>query len=174
MSTNYTNADGLALRIGGASPTTYNAGVSSEGNYPIRTVWVDFDYANYPTYDADANNDGTKDSFSGMTPAIPARAVITRAFLVVKAAFTGGGAGAGLNVGIRTKAGAEIDDDGIFTAAGTGALAGLTAGAVVVGDGALATNDAIGSADGYIKVTPNVTLTAGSGRLVVEYIVPRP
>lgn len=173
MPANYTNADGLSLRIGGVSPTTYNAGISSDVNYPISTIWVDFDYANYPTFDADANNDGTLDSFSGMTPAIPARAVVTRVYLLVKAAFTGGTA-TGIDIGFTQKDGTAIDADGLFTAAGTGAVAGLTAGAVVIGDGALATNDAVGANNAYIKVTPNGTLTAGTGRLVVEYIEPRP
>lgn len=167
----YTNADGLTIRMGGVSPLTTNVGEPSNTGSAVKTMYVDFDYENYPDFDKDANNDGTLDSFTGHTPAIPARSVITRCFLQIKDAVTGGTA-TGIDIGLYVKAGTAVDADGLFTAAGTGAVAGMTAGAVLVGGGALATNDAIGSAAAYIKFLPNGTLTAGSGRIVVEYIPP--
>lgn len=174
MPNNYTNADGLALRIGGASPLTYGVGESSNRGSVHKTMYIDFDYANYPNYDKDANNDGTMDSFSGQTPAIPAGATVHRAFMQVKAAVTGGTA-TGIDIGLYTKAGVAIDADGIAAAAGAGGvLSGLTANTTVVCAGALASNDNIGTADAYIKFTPNGTLTAGTGRLVIEYIPGKP
>ena len=168
----WTNADGLTVRMGGENPTTYNVGEAKNSGTVVKEVFIDFDYQNYPNYDKDANNDGTKDSFTGKTPALKAGSTIHRAFIQVKAAITGGTA-TGIDIGLYTKAGAAISANGIATAAGQGALAGLTANTTVVCAGALATNDNIGTADAYIKFTPNGTLTAGSGRLVIEYIEPR-
>lgn len=170
----YTNADGLTIRMGGESPLTYNAGVPSNSGSVIKTMFIDFDYANYPNFDKDANNDGTKDSFTGQTPAIPAGATIHRAFMQIKAAVTGGTA-TGIDIGLYTKAGATIDADGIAAAAGAGGvLSGLTANTTVVCAGAYASNDNVGTADAYVKFTPNGTLTAGTGRLVIEYIPGNP
>jgi hypothetical protein len=158
--------------MGGVSPLTSNVGSPSNTGAAVKTMYVDFDYANYPNFDKDANNDGTLDSFTGQTPAIPARSIITRCFLQIKDEVTGGTA-TGIDIGLYVKAGTAIDADGLFTAAGGGVLSGLTAGAVIVGAGALATNDSVGADDAYIKFLPNGTLTAGSGRIVVEYIPPK-
>lgn len=165
----WTNSDGLTVRMGGENPVTYNVGEPRNSGDIVKSMFIDFDYVNYPNYDKDANNDGTKDSFTGHTPEIPAGSTIHRAYIQVKAAITGGTA-TGIDIGLYNKAGTAIDADGLATAAGAGALAGLTANTTVVCSGALASNDNIGTADAYVKFTPNGTLAAGTGRLVIEYV----
>ncbi len=69
-----------------------------------------------------------------------------------------------------TSAGSAIDADGLIAAAEATQTAIGTAGNVVTGAGALV-GKTIGAAAGELKVTPSVDdLTAGAGRIVVEYI----
>ena len=96
---------------------------------------------------------------------------MTEVKFYVKTAFTSGGA-ATLDIGLYAKAGGAIDADGFIAAQ---AVAGLNANAVIVGAGALATNDAVGTSNAYIGMNyGTAAFTAGSGRLIVKYIPQRP
>lgn len=95
---------------------------------------------------------------------IPAGALIESVQLVVSDAFTSGGA-AVLDVGVYDEDGVAVDDDGLVAAQ---AVAGLTAGAVIAGAGALV--GTVASQNLYVALTyDTAAFTAGSGRLVIKY-----
>ena len=99
---------------------------------------------------------------------IPANSLIRHAFLEVDTAWVGG---TSINIGFDEADGTVIDADGLFTAAAL-ATANLTAKAWLVGTGALATNDTVGTLNAAITVDVTGTFTAGAARLIVEYIEP--
>ncbi len=99
---------------------------------------------------------------------IPKFSMIRHAFLEVNTAFLGG---TSISIGFDKADGTTIDDDALFTDAAL-ATANLTLNAWLVGSGALATNDAIGADDAAITIDAIGTFTAGSARLIVEYIEP--
>ncbi len=174
---NFTNRDGLVQFYGprGANDTPVaRQAINDGGQEKIIELDVKFDQigSTLATFvDQDANGDGVNDSFSGSHAYIPANSVITDAKFYVKDAFTSGGA-ATLGVGLYQRSGTAIDAAGIISAQ---AVAGLTAGACIVGGGALATNDSVGANDAYVgMVFGTAAFTAGSGRLVVRYVPRRP
>ena len=99
--------------------------------------------------------------------AIPAGAFITRAYLVVKTAFTSGGS-ATLDIGLVNAAGTAVDHDGIDAAV---ALAALAANKAVVADGASVGGTVTYSSDTYVQATYNTAaFTAGAAYVDVVYI----
>jgi len=173
----YTNSDGLVQYYG---PRTTNEiaiarqHINDSGSE--RTIELDVEYTHIGSgistfLDQDSNFNGSNDSFSTSHAYIPANAIITDVKFYVKTAFTSGGS-ATLEVGLYAKAGGAIDADGLIAAQ---AVAGLTANTAIVGAGALATNDNVGTANAYVGMTyGTAAFTAGSGRLVVRYVPQRP
>lgn len=132
--------------------------VSTFGVVQQRELFFDFAQANagLPTTDADED---------AATLLIPANAFIKAAYLSVGTAFTSGGS-ATLELGVQTVAGGTVDADGFDTIA----VAALTIGSWTVLDGALI-GDTVGTVDVQISIDDAVAaFTAGTGRLVVEYI----
>lgn len=99
---------------------------------------------------------------------IPANSMIRHAFLEVNTAFL---SGTSLAIGLDEADGTTVDADGLFTDAAL-ATANLTLGAWLVGSGAFATNDTVGTADVALTIDATGTFTAGSARVIVEYIEP--
>lgn len=143
-------------------PRTANEGldnsVSTYGVFKQRELYLDYEQANagLPTLDADTD---------AAVLVIPANSVITRAYFQVGTAFTSAGS-ATLQLGLQETDGTVVDADGIDSIA----VAALTAGAAVVNDGALV-GASVGAADTQISVDYGTAVfTAGTGRLVVEYL----
>lgn len=135
----------------GAQQSTKNGVVKS-------AIW-DFTYNKLPA--AGTNN---------LQFSIPANATIVSAKLIVDEAFTSTSTTTDLVVGLYTAAGSAIDADGLIAAAEATQTAIGTSGNVVVGAGALV-GKAIGATAGELVVAGTDTdLTAGAGRIVVEYI----
>lgn len=182
----YTNADGLIQRSG---PLLVEDQLprTTEDSY-VREIVADIFYSTasgsvnglmLPTFDQDAGGGTTPDSFSGRQACIPAGATILSAVLVVNTTFAGG---TNLAIGTYTKAGVAIDADGIFTTSNlTVAANKLDAGKVWSADGVdvIRTSGSFdgscvdGSNEAYLYVTPTGTFTAGSARLIVQYIPKR-
>ena len=121
-------------------------------------VW-DFDYNDLPNYGS-----------GGLHFQIPANATIVSALLYVDVAFTSTSTTTDLDIGLYTAAGAAIDADGLITAANATQTTIGTAGNVITGSGALV-GKTIGATAGELVVTPTVAdLTAGAGRIVVEFV----
>jgi len=116
---------------------------------------VDFNYDDLPTYSADG----------AMVLEIPADSLIVSSKLHVKTAAAGG---TSYNIGLYQSDSTVIDADGLDAAVATAAL---TEDAWIVNDGALV-GASIGAAAGQIVVAATGTFTAGSYRLIVEYIQP--
>lgn len=115
-------------------------------------------------------NDLPSAGTSALHAVIPAGATIVSARLLVDVGFTSSSGTSTVTVGLQQANGTEIDNDGLVQAAqGTAAAIG-TAGNVVTGAGALV-GKTIGANAGELVVTPSVAdLTAGKGRIVVEYV----
>jgi len=148
------NSDGLLAHIG--NPSQNVSGTTSRyGNRYTIEFTVDFD--DLPDDIGGAFHDS--DSF------IPAGAVVESAKLLTDVAWVGG---TSIDIGTYEKDDTVIDADGIDAAIATAAL---TAGSLIVCDGAQA-SDAIVSttADAYIKVAATGTYTAGSSRLVITVL----
>lgn len=133
---------------------------------------VDFTYADVNSTDGsawwkrDASGGATPDSPMKSNAYIPANATLMLATLIVNTAFTSAGA-ATLSLGLCQRAGTVIDADGIDA---TIAKATLAAGAVVACDGALVGVD-VGANDAFVYgLYGTAVFTAGSARLVLEYI----
>jgi hypothetical protein len=134
-------------------------GQQSTKNGIIKSAVWDFDYNDLP---AQGSN--------GLQLSIPANATIVSAKLYVDVAFTSTSTTTDLDVGLYQAGGTVIDADGLITVAEATQTAIGTAGNVVTGAGALV-GKTIGAAAGELKVTPSVDdLTAGAGRIVVEWV----
>lgn len=116
---------------------------------------VDFNYDDLPTYSADG----------AMVLEIPADSLIVSSKLHVKTAAAGG---TSYNIGLYESDSTVIDADGLDAAVATAAL---TEDAWIVNDGALV-GATIGAAAGQVVVAATGTFTAGSYRLIIEYIQP--
>jgi len=151
----WTNSDGLEVRFGLDRTTSINRGVTS-AEEKIFVAYLD---------DATALADSDTAAVAGDEPFIPADAIIKDAYFVVDTQFTG--TNAVLDIGLKTKAGATVDDDGIDAAIAVGTL---VADAVVASDGGdIGTRTAT---DVYVTFTyDTAAFTAGSGKLVVKYIL---
>lgn len=96
---------------------------------------------------------------------IPANSLIKRAYFEVGTAFTSTGS-ATLELGVQTVTGGTVDADGLDTIA----VAALTAGSWLELDGTLI-GITVGTAAVQISIDDAVEVfTAGTGRLVVEFI----
>lgn len=134
-------------------------GQQSTKNGIIKSAVWDFDYNDLPSQGS-----------TGLQLSIPANATIVSAKLYVDVAFTSTSTTTDLDVGLYQAGGTVIDADGLITVAEATQTAIGTAGNVVTGAGALV-GKTIGAAAGELKVTPSVDdLTAGAGRIVVEYV----
>lgn len=124
-----------------------------------KAEWI-FNYDNLPTYGA-----------TNIQLSIPAYAKILRSYFEVITAFTSTSTTTDLDVGLYTSAGVAIDADGLHTAAQLTQTAIATRGLFYLGAGALI-GTSIGATAGELVVTPNVAdLTAGRGRVIVEYVL---
>ena len=137
-----------------------NNSVSTYGVVQQRELYFDFSQANagIPTVNADTD---------AGTLQIPANSLVKAAYLEVDVAFISGGA-ATLELGVETVAGGTVDADGLDTLA----KAVLTTKSWHVLDGAI-----VGATVGTVAVQISIddaiaVFTAGTGRLIVEYIVP--
>jgi len=132
--------------------------VSTYGVVQQRELYFDFAQANagLPTENADTD---------AATLLIPANSIIVRSYLSVGTAWLSAGA-ATLELGVQGTDGSTVDADGIDTIA----KAALTVNAWIVNDGALI-GATVGTADVQISIDDAIAVfTAGTGRLVVEYI----
>ena len=127
----------------------------------VKQMVVPFDYDDLPLGAIDADDDAAN-------LAIPAHSMIRHAFLEVNEAFVGG---TSITMGFEDTDGTTDDVDALVTAA-QAATANLTDGAWLVGAGAKASNDTVGVENVSIVAAATGTYTAGSGRLVIEYIEP--
>ena len=165
----WTNNDGLQVRFGKerSGYGRVKAGlVRTSGNE--NELVIDFTWDNMPGFDADADGDGTLDSFDENNEYIPANAVIKEAVLYVTSDWTGTSTPA-MTIGLYQQNGTVIDADGIDAAI---AEAALDTNDVVVCDGALASHDSVGAADAFVRVYASTgTFTAGSARLVIRFVL---
>lgn len=151
----WTNDDGLKVGFGTRTPEDKIAGLTRTAG-AVEQVVLDFDYDDLPVV-------GGSDT---QVLSIPAGSQIVSSKLNVKTAAAGG---TSYNIGLYQADGTVIDADGIDAGVLTAAL---TAGAWIENDGALV-GASIGSAAGQIVVAATGTFTAGSYRLVIEYIKPK-
>lgn len=150
----------------GQRKTNAKYGGDVSANFKRTAIWV-FKFDDLPTY-------GT----TNIEKVIPANSTIVSAKLRILEAFTSTSTTTDLSVGLRTKAGVEIDDDGFITTA----QATQTTIAVVnsIIDGASGTagaliNKTVGATDGELYVVPTVAdLLTGRAEMIVEYILPYP
>ena len=134
--------------------------VSTYGVVQQRELYFDFAQANagIPTVNADTD---------AGTLTIPANSLVKAAYLEVNVAFLSAGA-ATLELGVETTAGGVVDANGLDTLA----KAVLTTKSWHVLDGALV-GATVGTADVQLSIDDaTAAFTAGSARLVVEYITP--
>lgn len=135
----------------------YGAQQNSDG--VIKSAIWDFTFNTLPTA-------GT----SNLQYVIPANATIVSARLIVDTPFSSTSTTTDLTVGLQTSAGVEIDNDGLITAANATQTTIAVDGGVVTGSGALV-GKGIGATAGELVVAGSDTdLTAGAGRVIVEYI----
>ena len=143
----------------GTRVTNGKFGAQQNSSTLVKSAVWDFSYDDLPS--AGANN---------LQLSIPANATIVSATLYVDVAFTSTSTTTDLDVGLSTSAGVAIDADGLITAANATQTTIGTAGNVITGSGALV-GKTIGSSAGELTVTPTVAdLTAGKGRIVVQYV----
>ena len=119
---------------------------------------IDFNYDDLPVESADG----------ALVIELPLDTFVVSSRLHVKTAAAGG---TSYTIGLKQSDGTAIDVDGLHTAAAT-VTANLTEDAWLVGGGALV-GASVGAAAGQVTVIAAGTFTAGSYRLVIEYILPR-
>ena len=150
---------GVANHYGARKTNGKFGGQESTCKGIVKSAIWDFDYNDLPNYGS-----------NGLQFVIPANATIVSAKLYVDVAFTSTSTTTDLVVGLYTSAGVAIDADGLLAATDATQTAIGTAGNVVTGAGALI-GKSIGAAAGELVVAGTDTdLTAGSGRIVVEYV----
>lgn len=175
--TDYVNSDGLKRHFGSSTkPYANNVGKFEDGTGYKKAIVCDFDYTALPT----RTSTDTDSAF------IPAGSIVTNAYLFVDQAWTGL---TDLTAGfVRADGSTAIDIDGILSAT-LGAQANLTAGLIAQCDGALVPQRYVTVSgngetvnvlpvpvvlgyDAYLEAYANGTATAGSARIVIEYIEP--
>lgn len=173
------NADGLKVRFAGHQGQkrvhkNYFVDIRTDGN--IREAHCLYDLTLIPTttisYSTDRNNDGTVDGFNSGDFCIPAGAIVLSAQVFTNDAAAGG---TEIEVGGYQENGTVIDRDGLITAANA-STANLAASQLVIGTGAdLADANAengVGANNYYVGIYANGTFTAGTGKIVIRYVVP--
>lgn len=178
MAAPWTNADGLQVPFGNywSDPVNFaNRARSLNTLGLIKQIVYDYDLsritAGTVAYTDDLNNDGTRDGFDLGDIYLPANSSVLRCTLVVKVAAAGG---TSITMGTYAKTGAAIVATGLITAT-EGVIANLdTVGARTYGAGALVATTAetggVGTADAFIAMAAVGTFTAGTGRVLIEYI----
>lgn len=157
----WTNSDGLEVRFKNSEAGQTGAGLSSLG--AVKILEVDLDYT--------TNISAAADSHEAF---IPAGAQIVRAYLIGKTAMTG--TSGTLKVGLSSKDGTTLTDDDAILTATLGVQANLAAQKSLLCDGAAAAaasgifTNFSATVDGYVYTTKGGTVTAGTGKLIVEYI----
>lgn len=147
------NKDGLEVGFGRRDTKNLEAG-SIEVKGQVRQV------------ELEVYSDESVTTASVKNAVIPAGAVIVGATLQVSTAFAGG---TSVKVGTISTDGVAIDDDAFITPT-AGAVANLTAGAVLKGAGAAVGTTVTKPTNVTYELTG--TFTAGRGTLLVEYIQP--
>ena len=160
MST-WTNFDGLDIDYGLTRSMVNKTGTTAEST--MRTLTVDVDWEDISTVASHIANINARDAF------IPAGAYIKSATFNVTEGFVGATATLGIGIG-GADGSTVIDADGIDVAIAVTAL--NTVGDQVLCNGALVGGlVSIGTADGYVYFTTGTAAwTAGTGRLVIEYL----
>lgn len=173
------NADGVLVKFAG------NQGMKIyRKNHPVEVVQygniaemhIPYDLSLIPTttvgYTTDRNNDGTVDGFNQGDICIPAGALVLSADLY---ALTSAVGGTNIEVGGYQENGTVIDRDGLITAT-EGVTANMAASNRVIGVGAdLAdanNENGVGANNYYVGIYANGTFTAGTGKIVIRYVVP--
>ncbi len=168
------NDDGLVIKFGTERSASPRAGeVSTLG--AVKTLTMDVDFADLERalgagFDVDSDAGGDFDSFSGFQAFIPASSLVTRATFFALTDWADSAGTMDIDVGVYQKDGTAIDADGLIVAMLEG---DLDVGELVEGAGAIV-GTTVGLLDAYIAITEtaSATLSAGTGRLVVEYIAP--
>ncbi len=168
------NDDGLIVKFGTERSKQPRAGtIQSAG--AVHTLTMDFNFSDVENngalgagFDVDSDEGGNFDSFSGMQAFIPANAKVISCTLFALTDWADSSGTMDFDVGTYQKDGTVIDADGLIVNA---LEAALDAGDLVIGGGAQVGAD-VGGNDAYIVVddTGAATLSAGTARLVVEYI----
>jgi hypothetical protein len=135
----------------GPRDTDSSKGGVAKSTGKVKRVEYSFSYDNLPTYGS-----------SNLEVALPANATVLSSTWVTGTAWAGG---TSLNVGLYQSNGTVIDADGLDAA-----ITPTTAGAVIVGNGALV-GASIGAAAGEVTVAATGTYTAGTAKLIIEYVV---
>lgn len=175
------NPDGLMVKFPSYYKTPANfvnkpRALPSKGGL-VKEIVIDYDLtklgADGVSYTTDLNNDGVVDGFNTGDCYLPANASVLRVTLVAGVAAAGG---TSITLGTFGLTGTAIDADGLITAT-EGVVANMnTVGGRTYGAGAYvaATADTpgVGTADAYIALTAAGTFTAGTGRILIEYIDP--
>lgn len=176
----WTNSDGLNVRFPSdfiANPRAVNRATALRKSGATQEIEIDVDLTKIPTttvsYTSDLNNDGTLDGFNDGDTYLPANSSVTKVTWISKDAAAGG---TSFVVGTYLQAGTAISANSLLTAT-EGVLANINAaGKRVYGAGALVAATAgtagVGTADAYIGISTTGTFTAGTGRLIIEYISP--
>lgn len=144
-----------------SSQTGLPSGIAQDGPTEVVEIAFDYEQANSGLPTVNANVD------VGVLT-IPANAYIKSATLFVGTAFTSAGS-ATLDIGTEQTDGTTVDADGLDTIA----VASLTANSVHVLDGAQV-GASVGSNEAQVTIDDaTAAFTAGTGRLVVEYVASR-
>lgn len=155
----WVNADGLKVGFGTRHTDNTQAG-------PYKTEGL-FKQVEKRIFGVDVPSSDTS-AVQGDEVPIPYNAVGVRAYIEVVEAFDSAGDAATLSIGLKEKDGTEITAAGIDADV---AEADLTAGAVIVCDGAYI-DTSVGDVDAYIKFTYGTeAFTAGEAVLVIEYLI---
>lgn len=144
----------------------------------IKQIVIDYDLAQLvadggTSFQADLNNDGTKDGFTTGDVYLPGSASVLRVSIFPTESAA---SGTSITVGTYGPTGTAIDADGLVTAT-EAVTANLATGKRVNGAGAFValTSNAgttIGAANGYLAIAATGTFTAGKGRILIEYVDP--
>lgn len=158
----WTNSDGLEVRFNGPEAGQTGADVSTLG--AVKQLVVDIsDFTTNISADADGN-----ESY------IPAGSQIVRAYLKVTTAMAG--TSGTLKIGLSSKDGSTLTDDDAILTTSLGTQANLAAGKTLLCDGAAAAASSgvftrfSSTVNGYVYTTKGGTVSAGAGKLVIEYI----
>jgi len=166
MAIEYTGAGGVRHNYGPISTAADSSGgvVSRESvRGDFHQLEIDFDAAHLPASGAGSLSTAQiNDALVGGVR-IPAGSLITRAYLYVGTAWVGGTV---LTLGLtNATTGAVVSATSVVDAT-QGAVANLTAGSWRAGS----VTGAVVAVDSVLTATPTGTFTAGSGKLVVEYL----
>lgn len=160
------NNDGLRVKFGNRVPEDK---IPAVPNTMGLTKWHELDFTFSSLNDDDIGTPGQtvaagSSDRSEVFP-IPEGAIIRGVYLRTGTAWA---TGTGLEAGLEQLDGTEIDNDGLFDEAGTGAVANLVANRTVIGAATLI--DTVLLFNAYVRMRwIGTDATAGTATLVVEY-----